>query len=77
MTRTGRVPWARRVFGRFAVVWQVAAFVQRAQLRPVAFSFAGLGLLSAAAWIGLGYGWGLAATGVSCLLVEWRLAHRE
>lgn len=68
-----RVPWMRRVFGRYAVVWQVAEFVQRARLRPVAFSFAGLGLLSAAAWIGLGYGWGLAAAGVSCLLMEFRL----
>lgn len=32
---------------------------------------AGYGLMSCAAWLVFGAGWGLAAAGLSCLLLEW------
>ena len=71
-----RVPWTRRAFGRFAAVWQVAEFVQRARFRPVALSWLGLGFITAAVWGGLGPWWGAAAGGLSCLLMEFRLGQR-
>lgn len=40
--------------------------------KPVALSVAGLALLAGAAFT-LGLGWGLAAAGLSALILEWRL----
>ena len=41
---------------------------------PAVLSVAGLGLLAAAAWA-VAPPLGLAALGVACLLLEWRLDH--
>lgn len=43
------------------------------RIAPVSGSVAGAGLLSAAAWTGLGPAWGLAAAGLGCLALEWRV----
>ncbi len=42
-----------------------------AGLRAILPNVAGLGLLSAGAWTGLGTAWGLAAAGVSMIVLGW------
>jgi hypothetical protein len=51
-----------------AIIGRVARLI-----RPYVLAVLGFGFLSAAAFVWLGLAAGLAATGVSCLVLEWRV----
>jgi len=59
--------------GRAIKLWKSTH--RRLHFSPVTLSVAGLALLTAAAWT-VGMGWGLAAGGLSCFILEWRIGEK-